>query len=376
MSALVSRFRLRRYAKAAGCAKQLLLENLRTSKDSRRPFVDHKSAILSPLGAEWASASSGVVEEALAVNRLPSSISELLLKPGTSYPSVVRRLAAISAIVFSVVCAPAVISQQASATPQGNVENAARSRPLTIPVPKPKSATADASQEEGPSFVRVTSDGNELTIQAKDCALAQILDAVRAKTGASIDFSGPAAEHMTVKIGPGPARQVISSLLGWTDFDYVIQGSDVDGVTIQSIMLFPKTKSAASAAAGTPALGPNRQPLASRQRTTPEPVTPQPAPETPVSEGAAPAQPSADAARPEGASPAQPTAEATPPAAGATPIPTNYERSAENAAAMSDPTSGKSPAEMIQNMQQLYEQRKQIQQEHNQTPGAPPLPSH
>jgi hypothetical protein len=43
---------------------------------------------------------------------------------------------------------------------------------------------------------------------------------------------------------------------------------------------------------------------------------------------------------------------------------------------MSDPTSGKSPAEMIQNMQQLYEQRKQIQQEHNQTPGAPPLPSH
>ena len=50
MSALVSRFRLRRYAKAAGCAKQLLLENLRTSKDSRRPFVNHKSAILSPLG--------------------------------------------------------------------------------------------------------------------------------------------------------------------------------------------------------------------------------------------------------------------------------------------------------------------------------------
>ena len=50
MSALVSRFRLRRDAKAAACAKQLLLENLRTSKDSRRPFVNHKSAILSPLG--------------------------------------------------------------------------------------------------------------------------------------------------------------------------------------------------------------------------------------------------------------------------------------------------------------------------------------
>jgi hypothetical protein len=271
-----------------------------------------------------------------------------------------------------------VISQQALATPQGNVENAARSRPLTIPVPKPKSVSADAPQEEGPSFVRVTSDGNELTIQAKDCALAQILDAVRAKTGASIDFSGPATEHMTVKIGPGPARQVISSLLGWTDFDYVIQGSDVDSVTIQSIMLFPKTKSAPSAAAGTPALGPNRQPLASRQRTIPEPVTPSPAPETAGSEGAAPPQPSADATHPEGASPAQPTADATPPAAAATPIPTNYERSAENAAAMPDPTASgnKSTTDMIQDMQQLFEQRKQIQQEHNQTPGAAQLPSH
>ena len=319
--------------------------------------------------------SSGVGEEALAVNILPASISEVLRKPGTSYPSVVRRLAAISAMVFSAVCAPAVISQQALATPQGNVENTARSRPLTIPVPKPKTATADAPQEEGPSFVRVTSDGNELTIQAKDCALAQILDAVRAKTGASIDFSGPAAEHMTVKIGPGPARQVISSLLGWTDFDYVIQGSDMDGVTIQSIMLFPKTKSAPSAAAGTPALGPNRQPLASRQRTTPEPVTP---PETPASEGAAPAQPSADATRSDGASPAQPTADATPPAPAATPIPTNYERSAENAAAAPDPTASgnKSTTDMIQDMQQLFEQRKQLQQEHNQTPGSAQLPSH
>ena len=209
--------------------------------------------------------------------------------------------------------------------------------------------------------MRVTSDGNQLIIEARDCALSQILDAVRAKTGANIDVSGGAAEHMTVNIGPGPARQVISSLLGWTDFDYVIQGSDVDAVTIQSIMLFPKTKSTSSPAAATPALGRNRQPMAVQPSTAPEPVTPPPAPEPP---------------QPESAAPAEPTAEATPPSTTPTPIPTNYERSEANAAAMPDPSSGKSPAEMIQNMQQLYEQRKQIQQEHNQTPGAPPLPSH
>jgi len=216
--------------------------------------------------------------------------------------------------------------------------------------------------------VRVSADGNQLMIQAKDCALSEILDAVRAKTGANIDVSGGTAEHMTVKIGPGPARQVISSLLGWTDFDYVIQGSDMDSVTIQSIMLFPKTKSTSSPAAGTPALGPNRQPLGGQPRATPEPVTPPPAPEPPQSEGAAPAQPqpTADAA--------QPTADATPPST--TPIPSNYERSAANGAATTGLTAGKSTSDMIQDMQQLFEQRKQIQQEHNQTPGAAPLPSH
>ena len=313
-----------------------------------------------PWGAERTSASRGVGEKALAVNRLPCSILEVRPKPGTSYPGLVRNPIVIFAIVFSLACAPAAISQQVPAAQQGNnnVESAARSRPLTVPVPKPRNATVDPPAEEAPSFVRVTADGNQLMIQAKDCALSEILDAVRAKTGATIDVSGLTGEHMTVKIGPGPARQVISSLLGWTDFDYVIQGSDGDSVSMQSIMLFPKTKATSSPAAGTPALGPHRQPLAGQP---PEPVTPPPAPEPPQSESAAPAEP---------------TAEATPPSTTPTPIPTNYERSAENAAAAPDPTAGKSTSEMIQDMQQLYQQRKQIQQEHNQTPGAAPLPSH
>jgi len=337
---------------------------LRTRKDTGDPVVNDNYAFMS-LGA--LNISQRVVvspERALSVNRLPCTNSQM--RPRTSKIScanLMQKSAAISAIVLSLVCAPAAFSQQpAPVTPRSNNDvESARSRPLTISVPKPKNATTVDPPQEAASFVQVTSDGNQLMIQAKDCALSEILDAVRAKTGANIDVSGGAAEHMTVNIGPGPARQVISSLLGWTDFDYVIQGSDVDAVTVQRIMLFPKTKSTSTPAAGTPALGPNRQPLAGQPRVTPEPVTPPPAPEPPQSESAAPAEP---------------TAEATPPSTTPTPIPTNYERSEANAAAMPDPSSGKSPAEMIQNMQQLYEQRKQIQQEHNQTPGAPPLPSH
>lgn len=296
------------------------------------------------------------------MNKLPCSILEVRREPRISCAGIVRRPAAILAIVFSLACAPVAFSQQVPATQQtnGNVESAARSRPLTIPVPKPRTETVDPpqEQEEGAGFVRVTNDGNQLMIQAKDCALSQILDAVRAKTGANIDVSGRTSEHMTVKIGPGPARQVISSLLGWTDFDYVIQGPDGDSVTIQSIMLFPKTKSTQSATSGTPALGSNRQPLAGQRRT--EPVTPPPAQETPESEGAAPAQPTADAAPP----------------TETTPIPTNYDRSAANGASTPDSAGGKGTSEMIQDMQQLFQQRMQIQQQHNQAPGAPPLPSH
>jgi len=298
------------------------------------------------------------------VSRMPCTILEVRPMSGTSEPSCPRTVQAwapILTIVLSLVlCAPAAISQQVPATPRSNsdVESAARADPLTIPVPKPRTATTDPPQEAS-SSLQVTADGKLLTIQAKDCTLSEILDAVRAKTGASIDVSGRTSEHMTVKIGPGPARQVLSSLLAWTDFDYVIQGSDADSVAIQSIMLFPKTKSSpTTAAAGTPALGPNRQPLAGQPRTAIEPA---PAPvETPEPEAAAPAQqPTADSA------PVAPVAERSAAASAITP---------ETGPATS--TQGKSATEMIQDMQQLFQQRMQIQQQHNQTPGAPPLPSH
>jgi len=285
---------------------------------------------------------------------------------GTSEPSCSKTvpawMATLTIVLSLVLCAPSAISQQVPPTPRSDsdVESAARARPLTIPVPKPRTATTDPPQEAS-SSLQVTADGNLLTIQAKDCALSEILDAVRAKTGASIDVSGRTSEHMTVKIGPGPARQVLSSLLGWTEFDYVIQGSDADSVAIQSIMLIPKTKSSPTApAAGTPALGPSRQPLAGQPRTAIEP-TPAPV-ETPEPEAAAPAQ--------------QPTADAAP-------VAPAVERSAAAATSAITPetgsatsSQGKGTAEMIQDMQQLFQQRMQIQQQHNQTPGAPPLPSH
>lgn len=291
------------------------------------------------------------------VSEVPCTVLELRLKSAKALVSIVAATA-----LCVIVCAPAGMSQVPAPNSAG-VESAARAHPLTVPVPKPKPAASDPEPQEGIGSVQVTSEGNLLMIQAKDCALSEILDAVRAKTGATIDISGRTSEHMTVKIGPGPARQVISSLLGWTDFDYVIQGADGDSVAIESIMLFPKTKTSGSTTAATPALGPSRQPLATKQHTDPEPSS------APAESTTPPAEQQPEAAAP----PAQqPIADAT------TPIPTQYDRTP--GAATPDPTQGpngpKSAAEMIQDMQQLFQQRQQIQSNHNSTPGAAPLPSH
>jgi hypothetical protein len=307
-----------------------------------------------PLGTVSTFWNKGFAKRALSVNKVPRpSCKKRPQQLETSNTSCVRSLrvwaAALSMILLVVVCVPAAVSQQLPATERANsdAENTARSHPLTIPVPKPRTTASDPPQEAS-SFLEVTFEGNELLIQAKDRALSEILDAVRAKTGASIDVSGQGtSEHMTVKIGPGPARQVLSSLLGWTDFDYVIQGSEADSLGIQSIMLFPKTKPSGSTP-GTSAMVPNRQPLASQQRRMPAPV------ETPEPEAAPEQEPIADAA------------------------PATPERPASAIVPAATPASmqSKSPDEAFQQMQQLFEQRRQIQIEHNNTPGAPPLPSH
>jgi len=50
LSVLRSRLREETLCDRAHGAKELLFQNLRTSKDIRRPFVNHNTAIMSPLG--------------------------------------------------------------------------------------------------------------------------------------------------------------------------------------------------------------------------------------------------------------------------------------------------------------------------------------
>ena len=113
-------------------------------------------------------------------------------------------------------------------------------------VPLLPSAPSDQTLPQPPE---VSWDGKRLTIDAENSRLEDILLDVRRKTGASVDFPANAvSERVAVHLGPAPAREVLSSLLYGTDFDYVIQAEDNDPDALSSVVLIPRGKAGDSTA--------------------------------------------------------------------------------------------------------------------------------
>ena len=97
---------------------------------------------------------------------------------------------------------------------------------------------AAAPEQTLPQPPEIAWDGKQLTIDAENSKLSDILLAIRAKTGASVDFPGGAtSERVAVHLGPAPVREVLSSLLYGTDFDYVIQSTDDDEDGLRSVVV-------------------------------------------------------------------------------------------------------------------------------------------
>ncbi len=97
------------------------------------------------------------------------------------------------------------------------------------------------SQVVPPSITYV--DG-QLTIDARDISLADIMVRVAALTKVTIDMpEGLARDRLAiVKFGPAPARQVLAWLLQDAPVDYVLQASDEDPTKLASVTLLPKLK--------------------------------------------------------------------------------------------------------------------------------------
>jgi hypothetical protein len=243
-------------------------------------------------------------------------------------------------------------AQESPATPQSSpkASTAPPPQPVETPVLLPPSSLLPRDQVQ-PSKPQVSFDGKQLTIIANDSTLSEILTAVRAIMGAEIDLptSGSGDRLPEVRLGPGPAREVLASLLSWTDFGYIIQASDKNPLGIQSVILVARNKTPVGGPTGSPsALASQLRPGANRRIAEPDP-TPAviPAPENSVAP--------------------QPGTSAETAASGPQQQPARQ-------ALASNPSQPqfRSTQEMIQELQGMFQQRRQMQI--NQNPPAASRP--
>jgi hypothetical protein len=88
---------------------------------------------------------------------------------------------------------------------------------------------------------KVNYQGGQLTIEAHNSTLADVLRAVHKQTGAELEIPPNSTERVVADIGPGPARDVLAELLNGTHFNYVMVGSATDPSAVQSIVLTART---------------------------------------------------------------------------------------------------------------------------------------
>jgi hypothetical protein len=120
---------------------------------------------------------------------------------------------------------------------------------------------------------QVSFQGGQLTISAQNSTLGDILKAVRAQTGATIDLPGTASERVVGQFGPAPARDVLASLLNGSHFNYLLLGSPTDPSALDRVILMAKSGSAVESSPP-----PTQQATAFNQSVYARPMAPMPAP--------------------------------------------------------------------------------------------------
>jgi hypothetical protein len=180
-----------------------------------------------------------------------------------------------------------------------------------------------------------------LTIVAYNSELHDVLEMVCKQTGAALDIPAEANERVFVKLGPGPARRVLDSLLAGSSFNYILLGSASDPQALTKVVLSAKPSSNTENAGGAEVITaaqrrPGRRPGQSQPQAEEE-VEPAAAPIQQASEIVAEGQVPAAAAKTENASIQgkteaaaglgnQPPAESAQAAAGNPELPADYPR--------------------------------------------------
>jgi hypothetical protein len=125
----------------------------------------------------------------------------------------------------------------------------------------PQPVVAPLRPEQMPATPpQVVFHNGQLSITAQNSTLGDILRAVRNQTGAAVEVPANATERVAGNFGPGPARDVMSSLLNGSHFNYVLLGSATNPDALDRVILIVKSSSAEPAAPETASASPPAPP--------------------------------------------------------------------------------------------------------------------
>jgi hypothetical protein len=240
-------------------------------------------------------------------------------------------------------------SIQAAASVQASAQNSEAGEQQDAnsqPQPRPLSPERVASKPP-----QITYEDGQLTIVAENSPLSEVMSALRSTIGADIDLPPSVArQRIWVRLGPGPARKVLRDLLDNTELDYVFQASESDPEGIKSVLLTLRSKTVEQGVPG------SRVARAANHRDLP--ATSSPA-EVPEQDSSAPAE---SAAASDTAPAVSPSADAQ---TSASKVQSAQGVSEQN---LSRPSASTSSEQMIQQLQSMYQQRRQLQIQQNQKP--------
>ena len=213
---------------------------------------------------------------------------------------------------------------------------------------------------------QVSFQGGQLTISAQNSTLGDILKAVRAQTGATIDLPGTAPERVVGHFGPAPPRDVLAELLNGSHFNYLLLGSPTDPGALDRVILMAKSGSGAD---NPP---PSEQANANNQAAYNRPAMPMAAPMSPAPGGNTVVVEGQDAEEA-----TDETADATDDAQAADDQTDQTDQTDDQAAAeeqqqQEGQQNVKTPEQLLQELQQRQQQMQQQGMQPGIQPGVPP----
>jgi hypothetical protein len=176
-----------------------------------------------------------------------------------------KRILAVS-FLMGAVAAGAAAEQPSSATRRASsTHRVHKLQPSAAPAPAgaPQPTVASSSAVFPAPSAAVSYENGLLSIAAENASLQQIMEKVRASTGAAVE-APPFAERITVVLGPQPPAAVLSALLEGSHLNYIIVGDSTDAHVIRAIQITPEP--AARAASASPSQNQDAEAAAARAR--------------------------------------------------------------------------------------------------------------